>query len=203
MNGGAAGIEGQEKDHQQGYWLVATIREVGGFSQEALARELGVSFPTVNSWERGRSRPRRSHRDALESLAHSLGIRTDISVLVIDDDPAACAVIEGMVKGSQTHAEFRSATDPSEGLILCGALDPNILLLDIMMPDIDGFEVARRLQDLDLNHTAQIIFVTASSDPSVDDKAAEFGHRVLRKPISQEEIDSILVRANSLQESPV
>ena len=202
MNGGASG-EGRETNHQKRYWLVATIREVGGYSQEALARELGVSFPTVNSWERGRSRPRRSHRDALESLAHSLGIRTDIAVLVIDDDPVACAVIEGLVKGSPTHAEVRSATDASEGLILCGALDPNILLLDIMMPDIDGFEVARRLQDLDLNHTAQIIFVTASTDPSVDAKAAEFGHTVLRKPISQEKIDSILARANSLQDSPV
>jgi CheY-like chemotaxis protein len=200
---GVSGNEGRDRKTRRGFWLVSAIRQAGGYTQEALARELGVSFATVNSWERGRSRPRRAHILALESLAHSLGIRTDISVLIIDDDPTACEVIEGLVKGSTTHAEVHTTTDPSEGLLLCGAVDPDILLLDILMPEINGFELARRLEDLDLNHTSQIVFVTASTDLAIDTEAARFGHRVLRKPIAQEAIDELLLRAGAIKEGAV
>ncbi len=198
-----SGHEGRDGATRRGFWLVSAIRQAGGFTQEALARELGVSFATVNSWERGRSRPRRAHILALESLAHSLGIRTDISVLIIDDDPTACEVIEGLVKASTTHAEVYTATDPSQGLLLCGAVDPDVLLLDIMMPEINGFELARRLEDLDLNHTSQIVFVTASTDLAIDTEAARFGHKVLRKPIAQEAIDELLSRATAIKEGAV
>ncbi len=198
-----SGNEGQVGKKHRGFWLVSAIRQAGGYTQEALARELGVSFATVNSWERGRSRPRRAHILALESLAHSLGIRTDISVLIIDDDPTACEVIEGLVKGSTTHAEVYTATDPSEGLLLCGAVDPDVLLLDIMMPEINGFELAQRLEDFDLNHTSQIVFVTASTDLAIDSEAARFGHKVLRKPIAQESIDELLSRAGSIKEGAI
>ena len=198
-----SGVEGRDGNTRGGFWLVAAIREAGGYSQEALARELGVSFPTVNSWERGRSQPRKAHVLALESLAHTLGIRTDVSILVIDDDNTACDVIEGLVIASKTHAEFHSTTDPSEGLLLCGAVDPDVLLLDIMMPEINGFELAQKLQDLDLNHTAQIVFVTASTDKAIDAEAARLGHKVLRKPIAQETIDELLARAGAIKEIAV
>ena len=45
-----------------------------GYSQEALARVLGVSYPTVNSWERGRSSPRQEHLVALTDLADDVGV---------------------------------------------------------------------------------------------------------------------------------
>ena len=200
---GVSGTEGRDGKNHKGFWLVSAIRHAGGYTQEALARELGVSFTTVNSWERGRSRPRRAHTLALKSLAHSLDIRTDISVLIIDDDPTACEVVEGLVKASKTHAEVYTATDPSEGLLLCGAVDPDVLLLDIMMPEINGFELAQRLEDLDLNHTSQIVFVTASTDLAIDTEAARFGHQVLRKPIPQEAIDELLSRAGAIKEVAV
>ena len=54
--------------------LVAAIRRVGGFSQEGLARRLGVSYPTVNAWERGRSSPRPRHLASIVELARVLGV---------------------------------------------------------------------------------------------------------------------------------
>ena len=65
--------------------LVSRIRGANGDTQEGLARRLGVSYPTVNSWERGRSEPHPARRRELEDLAESLGIRAELSVLVIDD----------------------------------------------------------------------------------------------------------------------
>ena len=177
---------------RSGSRLVSAIRQAGGLTQEALARELGVSFATVNAWERGRANPRRSHLNALEKMARRLDIRTDMAVLVIDDDPAACDVIEAMVDASPVHAEVHTATDPSEGLIMCGAIEPDLLLLDIMMPGIDGFDVARRLKSLDLGSDIEVVFVTASTDPTVDEKARMTGHRLVRKPIKQATIDALM-----------
>jgi CheY-like chemotaxis protein len=173
--------------------LVSAIRETGGYSQEALARELGVSFATVNAWERGRSQPRPSHLQSLRSMAKSLGIRTDIMVLAIDDDPATCAVIEGMVAGASIPAAVKTTTDPFNALILSGALDPDLLLIDIMMPGIDGFDLAERLEEIRGDRMPRVVFMTAASnDPEIIARAEESGHVLIAKPFGQDTIETLL-----------
>lgn len=176
--------------------LIAAIRSKGGYTQESLARRLDVSFATINSWERGRSTPRNSHLASIHKLAKGLGIRTDLVVLAIDDDPAACMVIEGLVAGSSVHASIEATTDPARGLILCGSLEPHLLLLDIMMPGINGFELASQLKDIQGDRMPTIIFITASIDIGADLKAAEMGHQILRKPLRQETLDDLLRMVN-------
>lgn len=173
--------------------LVSAIRETGGYSQEALARELGVSFATVNAWERGRSQPRPSHLRSLRSMAQSLGIRTDIMVLAIDDDPATCAVIEGMVAGASTPAAVKTTTDPFDALILSGALDPDLLLIDVLMPGIDGFDLAERLEEIRGERMPRVVFMTAASDdPEIIQRAEDAGHLLIAKPFGQDVIEGLL-----------
>lgn len=172
--------------------LIRAIRAKGGFSQESLARELGVSFATVNSWERGRSHPRTSRLKDIHRLAESLNIRTDLTVLAIDDDPVACAIVTSLVEGSRVPARIESTTDPSTALILCGALEPDLILIDVLMPGVDGFEVIERLQEIRPNQMPLVVFVTASSDPELENRAHAMGHRILRKPVRQESIDGLL-----------
>lgn len=173
--------------------LVSAIRETGGYSQEALARELGVSFATVNAWERGRSQPRPSHLQSLRSMAKSLGIRTDIMLLAIDDDPATCAVIEGMVAGASVPAAVRTTTDPFNALILSGALDPDLILIDVMMPGIDGFDLAERLEEIRGERMPRIVFMTAASDDAeIIARAEESGHILIAKPFGQDAIETLL-----------
>lgn len=173
--------------------LVSAIRESGGYSQEALARELGVSFATVNAWERGRSNPRPSHLQSLRSMARSLGIRTDIMVLAIDDDPATCAVIEEMVAGSAIPAAVQTTTDPFDALILSGALDPDLLLIDVMMPGIDGFDLAERLEQIRGEKMPRIVFMTtAADDPEFLRRAEESGHLMIAKPFGQDVIEHLV-----------
>ena len=73
---------------------VKMIRDVKGFSQEDLARHLGVSFPTVNSWERGRVTPYPRHRKALEKLyreiVEEIGSR---HVIIVEDDESSGLVL--------------------------------------------------------------------------------------------------------------
>ena len=159
--------------------LVAEIRLVGGDTQEALARRLGVSFPTVNAWERGRSTPRSNHRRRLEQLAAELGIITEITVLVIDDDPATGAIVESALNGW-------------EGLVRCGALRPDLIFLDILMPGIDGIEVARRLPEVEGLGRTEVVFVTSSTDERLLARARELGHELLAKPLDVDRLVTVM-----------
>jgi CheY-like chemotaxis protein len=172
--------------------LVLTIRRETGDSQEALARRLGVSFATVNAWERGRTEPRRVHEAQLLELAKRLGVRTGLSVLAVDDDPASCAIVEDLVGHGRHGADVISTTSPIEGLLLCGALRPDVLFLDIMMPGLDGFAVAEFLRHIEGLERTAVIFMTATTEPSVLERAGVIGSAVLSKPLEPQAVDDAI-----------
>lgn len=172
--------------------LVARIREVNGDTQEGLARRLGVSFPTINSWERGRSEPRTQHRQELEELAESLGITHELVVLVIDDDPVTAELVRAAAMDVDGAVSVEAALDGWEGLIKCGSLQPSLLFLDIMMPGIDGLEVARRLPTIEGLDDLRVVFVTASQSPDVLARAAALGNDVLNKPLELDDLSSVM-----------
>jgi len=173
--------------------LVAAIRRVTGRSQEALARDLGVSFATVNAWERGRARPVPRHRVALEEMGKRVGVSRDLVVLVVDDDPASCAIVEGLLASLERSVTVVTTTSGSEGLLLCGALKPDVLFLDILMPGIDGFEVASRVDQIPGLEHIRMVFITASRDARLIERARRAGAvDVLVKPLSQEDVERAL-----------
>ena len=169
--------------------LVAAIRRAGGDTQEALARRLGVSFPTVNAWERGRSRPRPHHRRRLDQLASELGITYEFTVLVIDDDPATGAIVDAAAREVDSAITVESALNGWEGLVRCGSLQPALVFLDILMPGIDGIEVARRLPEIQGLDGTEVVFVTSSTDERLLARARELGHDLLAKPL---EVDRLV-----------
>ncbi len=179
--------------------LVLSIRRETGDSQEALARRLGVSFATVNAWERGRTEPRRVHVAQLLEMAKRLGVRTGLSVLAIDDDPVSCAIVEDLVAHGRHQGDVITTTSPVEGLLLCGVLRPDVLFLDIMMPGLDGFEVAERLAQVEGLERIAVIFITATTEQSLLERADQVGSMVLQKPLEAEAVDraiaSVLVGA--------
>lgn len=175
--------------------LVARIREHTGDTQEALARRLGVSFPTVNAWERGRSRPRALHRRKLEDLADELGIDRGMVVLVIDDDPITGELVATAAATVDPGISVERALDGWEGLVKCGSLTPDLLFLDIMMPGIDGIEVARRLPTIPGLGDLQVVFVTSTTEPSILDRARALGHDLIRKPLEIDAIETVIEEA--------
>ncbi|MCH7584690.1 MAG: response regulator [Acidobacteria bacterium] len=173
--------------------LVAAIRRQTSQTQEGLARELGVSYATVNAWERGRNRPHPGHRVALEEMAERVGVGSDLVVLVVDDDPASCAVVEGMLASSGGAMDVVTTTSGSEALLLCGTLKPDVLFLDILMPGIDGLEVARRVKRIPELEHMRIVFITASTNPQLIERAQAAGAAdVLLKPLTQEKVNGAL-----------
>jgi two-component system cell cycle response regulator len=83
-------------------------------------------------------------------------------VLIVDDEPIARESLEALLAGEDYQLHF--AASGIEGLALATALRPDAVLLDVMMPGMDGFEVCRRLRgDVELEQVA-IIMITALDD---------------------------------------
>lgn len=172
--------------------LVARIRRATGDTQEGLARRLAVSFPTINAWERGRSEPSAKHRSALEALAAELDIVHEFAVMVIDDDPVTAALIEAAATEFGGAVSVHSAVNGWEGLVTCGAVKPRLLFLDIMMPGIDGLDVARRLPAIPDLADLRVVFVTASQSPDILARAAALGNAVISKPVELDTLAEVI-----------
>lgn len=172
--------------------LVARIRSASGDTQEGLARRLAVSYPTINAWERGRSEPTARHRATLEALAAELGIVHEFAVMVIDDDPVTAELVEAAAAEFDGAVTVHSALNGWEGLVTCGAVRPGLLFLDIMMPGIDGLEVARRLPTIPGLDDMRVVFVTASQSPEILNRAAALGNAVLGKPVDLDDLARVI-----------
>jgi DNA-binding response OmpR family regulator len=79
-------------------------------------------------------------------------------ILIVEDDPG----VSDMLCTYLRTKRYRLATTPLGGEVLgmCQAERPNLILLDIMLPDIDGYEVCRRLRDNLATSTLPILFLT-------------------------------------------
>jgi len=104
-------------------------------------------------------------------------------ILIVDDTPTNLSVISGLLKDS-----FRTkvATRGEKALaIAAGAEKPDLILLDVIMPDMDGFEVCRRLKANPDTSEIPVIFLTAKTDAIDEVKGFEVGAvDYIHKPFS-------------------
>ena len=104
-------------------------------------------------------------------------------VLVIDDD----AVLRRVVRAVLEADGFRviEAGDGEEGLALAASEQPSVVILDVMMPGIDGVEVCRRID----HDSTKVLMLTALGDVSTEVASLEAGARgYLTKPFSSMEL---------------
>src|SRR3954447_12105738 len=80
-------------------------------------------------------------------------------VLVVDDVPANVKLLEARL--SAEYFDVVTATNGAEALAFCERGECDIVLLDVMMPDMDGFEVCRRLKSNPATHHIPVVMVTA------------------------------------------
>ena len=84
------------------------------------------------------------------------------TILIIDDEPVAREALEALLAAEGYQLEF--ATSGSLGLARAAELYPDIILLDVMMPGIDGFEVCRRLRGDPVLAEVPVVMITALDD---------------------------------------
>ena len=84
------------------------------------------------------------------------------SVLVVDDEPTIAEVVSRYLQ--RAGYETRSAGDGAQALQLAAAERPDLVVLDLMLPGMDGLEVMRRLRDAGNGHRLPIILLTAKGE---------------------------------------
>ena len=105
-------------------------------------------------------------------------------VLVIDDDPRSCELITAIL--TRVGFEVRSAPDGASGIELAGIVQPSVILLDMMMPGIDGIATLAILKRDPILGDVPVIGMTASSDLTYTGKAFRAGANFfVSKPLSQ------------------
>jgi two-component system, cell cycle response regulator len=105
-------------------------------------------------------------------------------VLVVDDVPANVKLLEARL--SAEYFDVITAMSGAEALAICERAECDLVLLDVMMPDMDGFEVCRRLKSNPATHHIPLIIVTALDQPADKVRGLEAGaDDFLTKPISE------------------
>ena len=84
-------------------------------------------------------------------------------VLVVDDVPANLKLLEA--KLSAEYFDVLTATNGPDALAICERGEPDIVLLDVMMPGMNGFEVCRRLKNTPATAHIPVVIVTALDQP--------------------------------------
>ena len=121
-----------------------------------------------------------------------------LRVLIVDDEPLAVERMQVLCASMTGVQAVGTALDGESALRLAAALGPDVLLLDIAMPEMDGLDVARRLPD---TLRSQVIFVTAFDQFAVsafDIEATDY----LLKPVARERLERALDRVRAKLNAP-
>lgn len=112
-------------------------------------------------------------------------------ILIVDDDPANIELFEVMFRMFQV--EVRSATLGSDALSQARQEPPLLVLLDLMLPDMTGFEVCAQLKATPDTAQVRVAMLTGRSDEAARRKAFEVGaDEFLVKPVSRSTLKALL-----------
>jgi CheY-like chemotaxis protein len=123
-------------------------------------------------------------------------------ILVVEDDPDAAQML-ALLLGQLGH-EVRVTYDGPEALREAEAFGPDTFLLDLRLPGLDGFEVARRLRERQPVGGARLIGVTGYQDPDAWRRAVEAGMELLlTKPVPPDVLETVILPPRSEHGRPV
>jgi excisionase family DNA binding protein len=149
------------------------------------ARFLGVAQSTIRKWsDQGRvpafytpGGHRRYRRTDLETFLERSGpagqTKSGPLVLLVDDDQRVRELV-------RINLEFegysvREAADANEGLAAIDEAKPDLVLLDVMMPQVDGWEMLRRMQELYGVGAIPVVMFSSQVDEQAEDQARSRG----------------------------
>ncbi len=175
------------------------------------ARHCEVSVPTIRRWIRdgrlpGFTTAGRHLRIALADFQQFLArhgmppyrpARSEIRILIVDDEPDLVATIVELLAADPRGFKVETAADGYEALIKVGLFKPTLLILDVLMPQLDGIKVCRRLKAEPETRAVKILGITGYPD-AIPRLLAAGADGCLVKPLDLaqlgEELDRLLHR---------
>ena len=114
-----------------------------------------------------------------------------MAIAIVDDTPLNLTLIQALVrKLTPPGTEIVTFTSPLEGLQWCGSNEPDLLIVDYMMPDINGIEFIETVRKLYPADTVPILMVTAAHEKEVRYQSLTAGaNDFFTKPIDRHEFD--------------
>ena len=105
------------------------------------------------------------------------------SILIMDDDPGMVKTILMTLEDMNSDLIVESATDGYEGLMKIGKSVPDLLIIDLNMPKINGYDVIRQVKETAEYSTAKIMVVSSTLDEEAETKLEDLGvSTYLKKP---------------------
>jgi excisionase family DNA binding protein len=148
------------------------------------ARYLGVAQSTIRKWsDRGRvrafytpGRHRRYRRDDLDAFLESSGPAAGEGplVLIVDDDEQVREYVRVNLEAEGYNV--REAGNAEEGLLAVEESQPDLVLLDVMMPQVDGWQMLQQLQERH-GEAVPVVMFSGKADAATADEVAERGAR--------------------------
>jgi CheY-like chemotaxis protein len=118
--------------------------------------------------------------------------RGQLKILLVDDSHAACEMMRRFLE--QRGHEIRSAHDGKSALAGAQEFRPEVILLDIRLPDMSGYELRQRLKEMLGTGITKIIGISGYEDPSSQGSMG-FDH-FLEKPLDMAQLEALLQPAS-------
>lgn len=109
------------------------------------------------------------------------------TILIVDDDPLSCETLEALLSCDGYQLEF--VNNGAAGLARAAEIKPDVLLLDVMMPLLDGFEVCRRIRQDPFLEEMPVVLITSLDDEDSRLQGLEAGaDDFISKPYNRSEL---------------
>jgi CheY-like chemotaxis protein/HPt (histidine-containing phosphotransfer) domain-containing protein len=127
-----------------------------------------------------------------------------MEIIIVDDEPVSLTVLKQLIS-KLPHCHARGFTQASAALAWCQPNDPDVVIVDYMMPELNGIEFSRRLCALQGRADTPLLMVSASEDPSLRRSALQHGvSDFMNKPVDFVELqarirDMMTLRSNQIR----
>ena len=175
--------------------LTALQGELGKLQQtsEQGNRAVAASIQPVQQWMNALRAVTAPHMAALHSL-NVLASKTQPTLLVVDDDAFQLKLIGSVLSQAQYQLHF--ASNGVEALDVLGSVTPDLILMDVMLPGIDGMEVVRQIRAAPRLAHLPILMITGHSEKEVVTGSLQAGaNGFLVKPFSSHTLLSKVAHA--------
>ena len=104
-------------------------------------------------------------------------------ILLVDDEESLCRVLKLNLEETGEY-EVKTETRGTRALAIARDFKPNLIILDFVMPDIDGGSLLNQLQADNATKNIPVIFLTAIASKDDSDEKVVAGHYILAKPVA-------------------